>query len=235
MKKRIFTLLLMMAAVAANAQSISVIYNGSALNNNDTVYVATNPNGDEVNTFFGYRNTTSSLIEFKVRKEVLQNEGEADISFCIGECYTGNLSQTLVLNENQEVAADNEMALHTIYAGSAAPALVKFTLFITDDEADQISFYIAYGSGSGIREADLVKGLKAYPNPAVRTVTIDYVAPTGNSFLVIKNLTGREVYRVPVGAAGGKQVDLTPFNAGVYLYGIESDGKMICTKKLLVK
>lgn len=235
MMKRIFTLLFVMAAVMVNAQSIKVFYNGTELGGNDTVFIASDGHSDEINTFFGYQNTTANPIEFQVRKEVLLLDEEADISFCIGECYTGALSAAMPLAANETVNATDELALHVIYAGSAEPALVKFTLFRTDNENDKISFYVAYGTGTGIQEADMVKTLRAYPNPAVRSVTIDYVAPNSHSFLVIKNLTGREVYRTPVGTAGGKQIDVTAFTAGVYLYGIESDGKMLCTKKLLVK
>ena len=233
--KRIFTLLFVMVAVMVNAQSLKVFYNGSELNENDTVFIAIDNHSDETNTFFGYQNTTANPIEFKVRKDVLLLNEEGDITFCIGACYTGAQSAALPLAGNETVNANDGLALHVIYAGSSEPALVKFTLFLTDNANDKISFYIAYGNGSGIREADMVKTLRAYPNPAVRSVTIDYVAPNDHSFLVVKNLTGREVYRTPVGMAGGKQIDVTAFTAGVYFYGIESDGKMLCTKKLLVK
>lgn len=235
MKKRIFTLLLISIAAIANAQTIKVFYNENMLNNNDTVFLPTDSHGDEINTFFGYQNTSSSPIEFKVRKEVVMMNEEADISFCIGECYTGTLSAAVTLGSNEMVDASNVMALHTIYSGSSEPALIKFTFFLTDNESDAASFYIAYGNVTGIRESDMVKTLRAYPNPAVRNVTIDYVAPDQNAFLIIKNLAGKEVYRTPVCTAGGKQVDLTGFSAGVYFYGIEADGKMVCTKKLLVK
>ena len=235
MAKRIFTLLLVMSALIVNAQSIRMFYNGTAMNDNDTLFVAVDEHGDQVDAFFGYQNTTASPIEFKVRKEVLFIDEEGDFSFCIGECYTGNLSDPLTLGANETVEASNSLALHVIYAGSSEPAMVKYTLFRTDNENDKVSFYVAYGTGTGVREADMVKVLRAYPNPAVRTVTIDYIAPDNHSYLVIKNLTGKEVYRTPVGTAGGKQVDVTSFTAGVYFYGIESNGKMVCTKKLLVK
>jgi len=52
---------------------------------------------------------------------------------------------------------------------------------------------------------------------------------------VIKNLTGKEVYRAAVSNVGRKQINVTSFSPGVYLYGIEADGRMMCTKKLLVK
>ena len=224
-----------MAAVMVNAQSIKVFYNGTELGGNDTVFIASDGHSDEINTFFGYQNTTANPIEFQVRKEVLLLDEEADISFCIGECYTGALSAAMPLAANETVNATDELALHVIYAGSAEPALVKFTLFRTDNENDKISFYIAFGSGSSIRPSDMVKILNAYPNPASRVVNIDYAAPSSDAHLVIKNLTGREVYRTPVSQTGKKQVDISGFNAGVYLYGVEAGGKMICTKKLLVK
>lgn len=238
MKKQIVTLFVALAAFIANAQSVKIIYNGAELNNNDTVFVPASSQGDEVNTYFGYRNATGSLIEFKVRKEVIQvADPDAVISFCInGQCYTGNQSQTIELNENQMVSADDEQqALHTTFESNAAPALVKFTIFLVDDESDQASFFISFGTSSAVRGTDIVKTLNAYPNPASNMVNIDYVAPAANACLVIKNLTGREVYRTAISQNGRSRVDLSEFSAGMYLYGLEVDGKMVCTKKLLVK
>ena len=160
---------------------------------------------------------------------------EADMMFCIGDCYTGVLSQPQSLAAGQIVSESDPLAFHAIYSGSNQPALVKYTFFLTNNENDKISFYIAFGSGSSIRPNDMVKILNAYPNPATRVVNIDYAAPSSDAHLVIKNLTGREVYRTPVSQTGKKQVDISGFNAGVYLYGVEAGGKMICTKKLLVK
>ena len=233
--KKIFTLLLMMSVLVVNAQTIKLFYQDNALNDGDTVFVPFDGHGGDVDVFFGYQNMTNAAIEFQIRKEVLFMEGEGDMMFCIGDCYTGNLSQPQSMAAGQIVSASDQMAFHTIYSGSSDPAMVKYTFFLTNNENDKTSLYIVYGSGSSVKPVDLVKSLNAYPNPAVRVVTIDYVAPTANAYLVIKNLTGREVYRVAVSQSGKRQVDISSFNAGVYLYGIESDGKMLCTKKLLVK
>jgi hypothetical protein len=234
--KRIFTLLLLMAAVAVNAQSIKMFYQGENLNNQDTVFLPVDNHGNDVDAFFGYQNTTNTTITYKVRKEVIFKPEEADMMFCIGDCYTGDESGTITMEPNETVTEQDIMALHIIYSGSSEPAFVKYTLYRTDVETeDATSFYIVYGSGSGVREADMVKALRAFPNPAVRNVTIEYVAPAKNSSLVIKNLAGKEVYRVSVSTAGAKQIDVSSMSAGVYFYGIEADGKMLCTKKLLIK
>ncbi len=233
--KKIFTLLLVMSALIVNAQSIKVLYNDAPMSENDTVFVAVDGHADQTDVFFGYQNLTNSAIEFKVRKEVVFKEEDADMMFCLGDCYTGNLSQPQTMEANQSVSASDAMAFHTIYSGSTEPALVKYTFFLTNNESDHISFYIAYATGSDVKPADMVQALRAYPNPTTRVVNIEYAAPATNASLVIKNLTGREVYRTAVSMTGKKQIDVTQFNAGVYFYGVEVDGKMICTKKLLVK
>ena len=71
MMKKIFTLVLVMAAVLVNAQSIKVFYQGSELNSQDTVFLPSNNNGEDVDAFFGYQNTTNDDISYKVRKEVI--------------------------------------------------------------------------------------------------------------------------------------------------------------------
>ena len=236
MKKRIFTLALMMSVVVLNAQSIKLFYESQALNNCDTIYELLYDGENEINTFVGYQNMTGSPIEFQVRKEIISlNEETTELLFCLGNCYTGNLSQPIQLGANEAVPSSNESAFHAIYTGRGDAALAKFTFFNTQDESDEISFFINYSKGTGLRENEGQLSLRAYPNPAVSKVSIEYVAPNSHTNLVIKNLAGREVYRTPVGQSGKKQVDVSKFYAGMYFYGLESDGKMLCTKKLLIK
>lgn len=234
--KKIFTLLLVMSALVVNAQSIKLFYNSQMLNNNDTIQELLFDDENEINTFVGYQNTTNSPIEFRVSKEVLVINAETtDLLFCLGDCYTGNLSQPIQLAANETIESDDIKAFHAIYTGVKDAALVKFTFYNTANESDQVSFYIHYTEGTGLRENEIQTSLRAYPNPAVNTVNIDYVAPDNHTYLVIKNLAGKEVYRTPVGYNGKKQLDVSKFYAGVYFYGLESDGKMLCTKKLLIK
>ena len=234
--KRIFTLLLVMAAVAVNAQSIKLFYNNAPMNDGDTVFVPIDPHQDEAVVYLAYQNQTSNPIEFKVKKDVLFMGEDADLLFCVGECYTGNISAAMTLAANEMMPEDGALSFHTSYSGSLEPALVKFTFFLTENESDKVTCYVCFGSGTGIRPADLAKYLRAYPNPAHNVVSIDYTAPVQGACLVVKNLTGKEVYRTELtGTSGKKQIDVSKFNAGVYFYGVESEGKMLCTKKLLVK
>ena len=233
--KRIFTLALVLSALFVNAQSIRVLYNDAAVSDNDTLFIPVDGHSNQVDAYFGYQNLTASPIEFQIRRDIIFKNEDADIMYCIGDCYDANLSQPFSMTANQAVSATDGMAFHAIYSGSTDPALVKFTFFICDNESDKVSFYLAYATGSDVQPVDMVKTLQAYPNPASRMVSIDYAAPSNNAFLVIKNLAGKEVYRSSISQTGKKHVDISQFTAGVYFYGVESDGKMLCTKKLLVK
>ena len=234
--KKILTLLLVMSALVVNAQSIKLSYDSQVLNNNDTIQEFLFEEENEINTFVGYQNTTNSSIEFLVRKEtIILNEETTELLFCLGNCYSGNLSQPVVMAANETIPSASHDAFHAIYMGAKDAALVKYTFFNTSDESDQVSFYIQYTEGTGLRESEIQTSLRAYPNPAVSTVNIDYVAPDNHTYLVVKNLAGKEVYRTHVSFSGKKQLDVSKFNAGMYFYGLESDGKMLCTKKLLIK
>ena len=134
-----------------------------------------------------------------MRKDVLLfNEETTDIQFCIGNCYTGNLSLPISLGANEYVQTNAENAFHAIYAGCKDAAMVRYTFFNTQNESDTVSFYIYYTGETGLRESEIQVSLNAYPNPAVNSVNIDFVAPNNHTYLVVKNLAGREVYRTPV-------------------------------------
>ena len=146
MKKIIFTLALQMSTIMLNAQSIRLFYESGELNNNDTIHEILYDEENDINTFLGYQNALNIPIEFRVRKEIISINGQTtDLLFCLGECYTGNLSQPIVLNANETVASGENRAFQAIYTGENDVALVKYTFFNTSDEFDKISFYIHYG------------------------------------------------------------------------------------------
>lgn len=146
MKKIIFTLALQMSTIMLNAQSIRLFYESGELNNNDTIHEILYDEENDINTFLGYQNALNIPIEFRVRKEIISINGQTtDLLFCLGECYTGNLSQPIVLNANETVASGENRAFQAIYTGENDVALVKYTFFNTSDEFDNISFYIHYG------------------------------------------------------------------------------------------
>ena len=78
--------------------------------------------------------------------------------------------------------------------------------------------------------------LRAYPNPATSEVRIDYSTNNSNSRLVVFNMTGNKVSETALAESEGSvRIDVSTISAGVYMYGIENNGKISNIKKLVVK
>ncbi|MBO4488507.1 MAG: T9SS type A sorting domain-containing protein [Bacteroidales bacterium] len=236
--KNILTILLCLFAIVLGAQPLTLKYDNAVIPNDGTIYV-TSTEGVSTNTYIEFTNDQQDAVFFRIRKQVLTSVSSDAITFCVGgTCYTGNLSQELYLNPGQTWGLDDETnVFHASYSHQAAGnQRVRFTIVNSDDANDTISFIIHYTTTTGVQDVPSVTKLSAYPNPASSSVTLEYSASNvHNAFLVIRNLTGMEVYRTPVSISGKSTVDVSSFRAGVYFYGIESDGRMLSSKKLLVK
>jgi hypothetical protein len=92
-------------------------------------------------------------------------------------------------------------------------------------------------SANFISEDKLVfKGL--YPNPASQYAHFDYNLPatSGNSHLIIRNMLGVEMENISIeNRSGKKAIDVNSYPSGIYFYTLVVDGKVIQSKKLIVK
>ena len=77
----------------------------------------------------------------------------------------------------------------------------------------------------------------AYPNPASTSFSLEYSGNvTGSAKLVVQNLIGIKVREeVLAGTNDKSSVDVSGLPDGIYLYSLEVEGKMISTKKLVVR
>ncbi|MBR4136264.1 MAG: T9SS type A sorting domain-containing protein [Bacteroidales bacterium] len=236
--RNIFILLCCMFAISLGAQPLTLKYDNATLPNNANIYV-TSQVGVSTNTYIEFTNNQQDAVFFRIRKQVLTSVSSDAITFCVGgTCYTGNMSQELYLNPGQTWGLDDETnVFHASYSHPAAGTQrVRFTIVNSDDANDTISFIINYTTTTGVQDLPTVSKLTAYPNPATTQVTLEYAVQNSSSaYVVIRNLTGMEVYRSVASTSGKSVVDLSGLKAGVYFYGIESDGRMLSSKKLLVK
>lgn len=236
--KRILTILFVFAAAAVSAQSLQLKYNGQTIGNNDTIGVVLTTAKATSNIYVEYANVGASDLYFKVKKEEISMAEGASTTFCIaGTCYPGAQSQEIFLYEGDAVTLeDEENVFHATYNYTqSGNSIVKYTFYNTEADNDAISFYVAYTVGVGVNDAVNANVLRAYPNPAVSSVNIDYTTSCANAQLVIKNLAGAVVYKTKVYGSGKVNVSLADFKAGVYIYGLECNGRMQQTKKLVVK
>jgi hypothetical protein len=78
-----------------------------------------------------------------------------------------------------------------------------------------------------------------YPNPANNSTTIEYSLPSGvgAAFCQVYSLSGAQVAGISLPAAQGKsqvQLNTSKLAAGMYIYALVADGKVLGTKQLAV-
>lgn len=246
MKKR-FTLIfaLVLAASCAFAQSLTLTYEGNPVSDGDTIEVLVPQLNDLVDYYLDVTNVSDVDVEVRVYKEELEMVEGASAALCFaGSCYLPSSTQsahTVVIPAQSTLShTTSDDAFHLQYKTIAAgTSFIRF-IFANEDNSDDntsMVFKLVYDPTNVVSMAVATK-MRAYPNPASENVTIEY-AYTGNSNnvkLVIKNLVGATLYSKKLDANGNKvKVDVSEYNAGIYFYSIEADGRPLITKKLLVK
>ncbi len=236
--KKLFTLIVALAAVSVQAQTFQLYYNSQTLNNNDTIY--RNVQIDEVDEFYiEYANPSEGEdIYLQVERTDLTSIPDEENTFCVGgTCYLGTQSRPFYVAAGVHVTHEDSAVFHANYSTPSNGQALKKYSFSNTENNETISFIVSYYTGTGIAQADAARiRVQAYPNPAHNRITVKYTATdNGNCYVVIKDLVGRDIFRCAAGNEGILPIDLSDISAGIYLYGIEQDGKMGAAKKLVVK
>lgn len=236
--KKILTLLVVLSAMAVSAQSVQVKHFGENLNPGDTVFINFEESdlGEMMIVGFGINNVSGADVRLKVYKDAIDVNPEHAIEFCLSSCYSGSESDIFTMTAGEEYSERDGMHVNftpEVYGTS----LLRFRIQNVDNVEDEFPFYVSFSSATGIRQMASENGLRAYPNPATTGVTVEYNSNrAANSYVVIKNITGSEVYKQEAASSGKMYVSTSNLKPGIYFYGLEDvDGKMICAKKLLVK
>lgn len=236
--KKFLLVVLVLTAMTASAQSIKLFCEGQEVHNLDTLEVlnagvkVANP------TYVSYANVSNDDVYAKVSKQILQLTSGSSSTFCVaGTCYPGSNSQEFYIPMGDTISDETNMFHAAFDFVGTGVSLVKYKFYNTSDANDTIAFVIRYTSISAVPSVKPSENmLRAYPNPATTSVNIEYSAPESHNYLVIKNLTGSTVYKLAVPSGNGKvNVNVSDLTNGIYFYGIESNGNMLYTKKLLIK
>ncbi|MDR2979659.1 MAG: T9SS type A sorting domain-containing protein [Bacteroidales bacterium] len=241
--KKIFTLLFLFSVTFAFGQTLKIYYNGTQLNNGDTVYLAAISPGSDNIYDFDIQNTSEDTVRLRFKKEEVRLLDGSVNSFCFYECLSGNETNVYPIAGGQTLSRNNGSPyyFYTMYTPNGnGTSIIKYSAINTQSFSDQTTFTAIYTSGTGISQTKTeVTSFNAYPNPAETQVTIKYNMK-GNSVgqmnLIIKNIMGQTILTKPVsGKSNAITVDVSGLPAGLYLYSLEADCAILLTKKLYVK
>ena len=77
------------------------------------------------------------------------------------------------------------------------------------------------------------------PNPFSRETVVNYTLPqqTGSAYMAVYDLSGKQIASFPLNQKGSSAITISSekLAAGVYIYSIIDDGKLMDSKRMIVE
>lgn len=168
------------------------------------------------------------------------NELTDSNAICWGLCFTTNISQNPPsFNRTLQPGATDTAILH-VYPdrdGYTRSGPIQYVLFDYYNPSDSVAFTVNYQvNGVPLSQKEVAKPeLSVYPNPADDFLRVQYEVTKDASFELI-NLVGAKVYSTRLDAQSTEmELDLSNLNPGVYFYTLKSEGKVVISRKLVIR
>jgi len=244
--KKILTLLfiLSIASLGVFAQSLQLqTSSGTDIPNGGTIskLVVLNDTTIDVEVDLIIKNISGAQVTVKAKRTSKSLATPQASHFCFaGGCFSDTTSTSPTQAVIAIGASDNSFSAHITPNTGKGSSVVCYKFYNTRNLNDTASVYVQteiWPAGiNDLKGSQVVLG-NAYPNPASKSVSVDYtISPEASAKLVIQNLIGIKIREEALPGMNGKSVfDVSDLPDGIYLYSLEVGGKNISTKKLLVR
>ncbi len=230
-----------MAAITVHAQDLYLSWEGKKLDSVKTIWGE--PKADEFVFSAMVHNATATSMLIKVRRTEVSVLDSTTNYIYWGTTYPSDVdepdSTVFVL-----ASGSTDTSWFSAYYNpnnKIGTSLVEYTFFNVNNEEQNVKILVKYwASPEGVSDHPFSAGnfSNIYPNPASRTVSIDYsLSPAAQlAQLKIFNLFGNVVKEARLERGAGKlSVNISDLKGGIYFYAIIVNGHVLKTKKLIIQ
>ncbi len=238
--------MLLLGIFVVNAQVFKLSYvpqgSDAEVEFTDVVHILLDPNEDRNMTYIHFENISGSDVRCQIQKTNEQmGPRNATVQMCLEPmCYDTDTT------EFQTISAGVKVENFDLLYKYPNTNVSKLTINFLSENGDVLqSFDVTYSETLEQVSLDkpIEKGvslsLSASPIPASTNTTIRYAVPNQyqKADLIIRNTLGVvvEKYSIPAGKNGKINVNVSDYNSGIYFYSIVADGRVLSTKKFVVK
>lgn len=191
---------------------------------------------------FHIKNITTHAMNVRINRMVNDIPAGHETYFCWEACYgpTTNLSPAAGL-AIQAGATANNFTFHINANGIEGCGHIVVQIFNAADQNDYVEQIIDYCTPNAVSIANEINPKTVLsapmPNPSsdVATVKIDLPRNTENTYLAIRDLTGKEISRIAVNTPSTSiSIPTSQFNTGLYYLSLVAEGNVLATQKLVV-
>ncbi len=192
-------------------------------------------------TYFHVYNTTSNAYRLHVTQVIVTHQPNGLTSdFCFVDACVPGTSPSYLLQGNASFTGTKALK-GTYWLDAEVVGEYEVNYLVVNETADDttvVRLIVNLEPSSDIQENAFKQvEMTAYPNPASSNVNINYELPQSNDTyeLVIRNLLGQVQYRTVLSSnQTHTSLPVSSFNAGIYMYSIESKGRVLAVKKLII-
>ena len=235
-RKSLLTLVLMAFVGFVTAQSLTVLNNGVALAEGETIICNNYESGYEFLQELQIMNNSDLAANVIFGKVEIEVPADGAVYFCCGSCYGPDVNESPRPTEIPAHSATEEglVSVHYMDNGAIGSALAMFYVFDERTPEERVTFYVRFNDPSSVgTNLSKVNMSSAYPNPASSEVRFD-VNCEGNASIAIYNLLGQEVMSQNV-ENGQVVLSVADLNEGIYFCNLTVNGQTVKTEKFIVK
>lgn len=241
MVRYLLSILIISISASLFSQNLKLTYNDEDVSNGE-ITVEGVPTEALIKTVIYITNNAEVDIQVKVKRTSSEVVEGTYNSFCLGSCYPPTTDEA----ENPfPIAAGATTSKDDFYIefypeGTEGESTITFEIWDINNTDTNVSFTITYSihTPTVISVASKSFSLNAFPNPAItNSVRIGYtnLSDYSSSAITIRNILGIVVAQSKVnGLSGFVDFDLGRIPNGLYLYSVESGGRKLITKKLMI-
>jgi Secretion system C-terminal sorting domain len=183
-------------------------------------------------------NTTSNVVNYKVRKADVSMQAGSTAYFCLvpGLCYA---PMALVNSQPFNLPTNVELQSHFTSGPNTGDNVVRYTLYNTANTSDSVSVTLIYHvSPVGVNSLTSVGIIsEPMPNPASSFIQFNYTLPASSeNSLIIYNSLGEIVSTMTLSVSDNSvRIELGDMADGIYFCSFVSANETIAVRKLIVK
>lgn len=188
-------------------------------------------------------NNTTKSIDVKVKRIDKNYNALTDSNaICWVICFLPDVSQS----PQSITLAGGANTSMTDFVGHVYPdrddvsrsGAITYVFFNANDPNDSVAHTINYSVVGTIGlEEEILRNFKVFPNPATNQLNIKFDGINNSeSTFELSNMVGTRVYSKKLSNSSGNfSLDISRLPRGVYFYTLKSSGKVLTTKKLIIR
>jgi hypothetical protein len=241
MKKHLLSIALFSISALASAQNFAITDAGTNVVTGATLTYTIDQSVQD-SRHYTFTNTSSGSINVKVRRTILQlNTPTATTSFCTDiNCYPPATNMSVQFPVNGMGSFD--LTADYTPDNTSGTGHVRYTVINQSNLSDSATFDIIYNATpTGISTHAFAKASisNPAPNPATSVFSINYKlgsTSTEATTMIVYNMLGVRVMQTPLeDFEGTLRMDVSGLDQGIYFCSLESDGKILATRRLVVQ